>query len=78
MDILGLNNLFEEMIKKYDMSESHCILFYSKEGTRARDYKIKDDYIKEYRERFSKLLADHDRVGTGQDRNSAGAGDIQT
>jgi len=58
MDAIGIKQLMEELIKKYESTETYDILFYSKDF--ERDFKILADNVKRYRERLDVLLALND------------------
>lgn len=74
MNALDISGLVEDLIKDFEKSETHSILFYSQD--KDRDFRLLIKRVKEYRERLNKLLTDgeFDVRSAGV---SAGAGDIQ-
>jgi hypothetical protein len=73
MDAIGITKIFEDVIKDYETSESHCILFYSTD--KDRDYKILYAKVKEHREKFGKWLAgkNGEEYVISEDRVESGA-----
>lgn len=55
MDIVAIKKLVESLLKEYETTETHCILFYSTDQN--RDFGILRDKVNRYRSKLEKLLA---------------------
>ena len=74
MDTIAINRLVEELIKDFETSETHSILFYSQDKT--RDFKLLAAKVKEYRRTLEKLLATNGEQHIRETGNSVRAEDI--
>lgn len=57
MDTIAITRLVEELIKDFETSETHSILFYSQD--QSRDFRLLMKRVKDYRNRLSTLLAEN-------------------
>lgn len=79
MDIIAIKRLMEALIKEYESTETHCILFYSTDH--PRDFKILKDKIEKYRTKLDKLLGTINDDGSNdikKDGINTGEEDIRT
>jgi hypothetical protein len=72
MDALDIDRLIEDIIKDFEKSETHSILFYSQ--NQDRDFKLLINKVNNYRERKNKLLAKNGaEFNVGSNRVESGA-----
>lgn len=53
-EIIDLKNLFEEVTKAFERSETEAILFYSTD--KERDFRLLEKRVAQFKERFNILL----------------------
>lgn len=77
MNTVQLLSLFNEAIKEYEKSETFCIWFYSTD--KARDFKILNDKVANFKKRLNMILKSQDGVSnnTTQTGTSAGEENLQ-
>ena len=74
MDIEKIIDVFDDILKDYEKSETYSILFYSTNFN--RDFNLLRDRVVNYKSRLNKVLADGIK-GTKQTRDNLREKDIQ-
>lgn len=74
MDTIAISRLMESLIKDFETSETHSILFYSQDKT--RDFKLLAAKVKDYRKSLEKLLAENGEQHIRETGDSVRAEDI--
>lgn len=68
-------NLFNELIKLYEKTETFNILCYSSD--QGRDFRLLEAKVVEYKERLNEIIATDGCSDSREDRVSSGKEDIQ-